>query len=167
MATRRLAGGLIFTLALNMAAAAEPPATVILGTPPQPSWAQLTPQQRQTLAPLAKDWDALENIRRKKWLGIAARYPNMKLDDQLRMQKRMREWAALSPSERDKVRDSYKDFQQLPADQKHAVRQKWEAYSSLPPDERQQVRESGKSSRLLNSGKQSPVSPPVSSGTPQ
>lgn len=142
---------MIFGVSLSLAAAAEPPATAIIGTPPQPTWAQLSTQQKSTLSPLAKDWDAMENIRRKKWLGIAERYPTMKPDEQQRMQDRMREWARLSPAERSKVRDTYKDFKQLPPEQKQVVKQKWEAYSNLPPEERQRLRESGKSSKLLPS----------------
>lgn len=137
-------------------AATEPPTAVVIGTPPQPNWSQLSPQQKAVLAPLAKDWEQMGNIRRRKWLGIADRYPSMNADAQQRIQERMREWADLTPTERTKVRDSYKDFKQLPPEQKQAVKQKWEAYSSLPSDEKQRIRESGKSSKLL--------SPPTSSG---
>lgn len=146
-------------LLLNIAIAAEPPTTAVIGTPPQPAWAQLNTQQKAILAPLAKDWDSLENIRKKKWLGIAERYPAMKQDDQQRMQDRMREWVGLSPTERSKVRDTYKDFKQLPAEQKQVVKQKWQAYSNLPPEERQRLRESGKSSQLLSSPGAAPVAP--------
>ncbi len=91
----------------------------------------------------------MENVRRKKWLGIAERYPTMKPEEQVRMQERMREWARLTPEQRAKVRDTYKDFNQLPPEQKQTVKQKWEAYSSLSEEEKQRARESGKSSRLL------------------
>lgn len=91
----------------------------------------------------------MENIRKKKWLGIAERYPSMKPDEQLRTQNRMREWARLTPAQRTKIRDSYKDFNQLPAEQKITVKQKWEAYSNLPAEEKQRIREAGKSIELL------------------
>lgn len=159
MVTRRLVGGLILATALNLAIAIEPPTTAIIGTPPQPGWSQLSAQQREILAPLSSDWDSLENIRKRKWLAIADRYPTMKRDEQQRMQDRMREWASLSPAERAKVRDSYKDFKQLPPEQKQVIRQKWEAYSNLPPEEKQRLRETGKSSKLLT--------PPPSAVSPQ
>ncbi len=167
MAIRRLVGGLILAASLNLSIAAEPPTTAIIGTPPQPGWGQLSQQQKNILAPLSKDWDSLENIRKKKWLGIADRFPAMKPDEQQRMQDRMREWASLSPAERAKVRDTYKDFKQLPAEQKQVVKQKWEAYSNLPAEEKQRLRETGKSSKLLapppattpeNTGQPSPTS---------
>ena len=53
-------------LLLNIAIAAEPPTTAVIGTPPQAAWAQLSAQQKVILAPLAKEWDSLENIRKKK-----------------------------------------------------------------------------------------------------
>lgn len=161
MAKRRLLGGIILSFALTAAVAAEPPTTVIIGTPPQPAWGQLSASQKIILAPLAKDWDKLENIRKKKWLGIADRYPGMKPDEQQRMQDRMREWASLTPDQRAKVRDSYKDFNQLPAEQRQVVKQKWEAYSNLPADEKQRVRESGKSAKLL-----APPPPPAEPAPP-
>lgn len=145
MANRRLARRIVLCLALAAPVYAAPPTSVIIGTPPQPTWSQLTPQQKSALAPLVKDWDNMENVRRKKWLGIAERYPTMKPEEQVRM----REWARLTPEQRAKVRDTYKDFNQLPPEQKQTVKQKWEAYSSLSEEEKQRARESGKSSRLL------------------
>lgn len=140
--------------------AAEPPATAIIGTPPQPAWSQLNSQQKSVLSPLAKEWDNLENIRKKKWLGIADRYPSMKPDEQLRMQQRMRDWAVLTPEQRTRARDTFKDFNQLPPEQKQVVKQKWEAYANLPPEDQQKARESGKSSKLLApSTPLAPISP--------
>lgn len=149
MVKRRLAGGVVLFIALHAAVAAEPPTTAVIGTPPQPAWSQLSPKQQETLAPLAKDWDKMENIRKKKWLGIADRYPSMKQDEQHRMQDRMREWANLTPDQRAKVRSSYKDFNQLPPEQKQLVKQKWEAYSNLPREQQLLLREAGKSSKLI------------------
>jgi hypothetical protein len=150
MAKRRYLGGVILSLALASAAAsAQPPATAVIGTPPQPGWASLNPQQKTILAPLAGEWDMMENIRRKKWLGVAERYPSLKTEEQQRIQERMRDWAALTPEQRAKTRDSYKEFSQMPSEQKAVVKQKWEAYSNLPPEEKQRVRQGGKSAQLL------------------
>lgn len=150
MVKRRHIRGVILCLALlGPSAFAAPPTTVIIGTLPQPGWNQLSPQNKTILAPLMNDWEQMENVRKKKWLGIAERYPTMKPDEQARTQERMKEWARLTPAQRAKVRDAYKDFNQLPAEQKNTVKQKWEAYSNLPPDEKQRLRETGKSTQLL------------------
>ena len=159
MVKRRYSGGVILSLALGAPLAAQPPTTAVIGTPPQPGWSLLSAQQKTILAPLAGEWDRMENIRRKKWLGIAERYPAMKPDEQRRMQERMREWANLTPEQRARVRDSYKEFNQLPSGQKQTVKQKWEAYSSLPPEEQQRLRQEGKSSMLL-------APPPVAEPAP-
>lgn len=149
MVKRRFVGGLILGITLTFAAIAQPPTTAVIGTPPQPNWVQLSPQQKDILAPLAREWDQLENIRKRKWLGIAERYPTMKPDEQRRMQNRMREWSDLSAAERTKARNTYKDFKHLPPDQKQVMKQKWDAYSNLSSDEKQRIRETSKSSKLL------------------
>lgn len=123
---------------------AQAPATAIIGTPPQPGWSLLSTQQKIILAPLANDWDSMENIRRKKWLGIAERFPKMTPDEQAKVQKRMQEWAALTPAQRAKARDSYKEFNQLSPEKKQALKQKWETYSNLSSEEKQQVKQTGK-----------------------
>jgi hypothetical protein len=151
MAKRRFIGGVILCLALTASVAAAPPTTAVLGTPPQPDWVQLSALQKIILAPLVKDWDKMENIRKKKWLGIAERYPAMRASEQQRMQIRMLEWATLTSEQRTRVRDTYKDFKQLPPEQKKLVRQKWEAYSNLTAEEKQRLRETGKSTQLLAS----------------
>ena len=149
MFKRRHVVGIILSLALAGPLAAQPPTTAVIGTPPQPGWSLLSAQQKAILTPLAAEWDKLDHVRRKKWLGIAERYPAMKPEEQRRMQDRMHEWANLTPEQRAKVRDSYKEFSQLPSEQKQTVKQEWEAYSSLPPEEQQRLRQEGKSSRLL------------------
>lgn len=140
---------MILGLTLAGPLAAQPSTTVVIGTPPQPGWSLLNGQQKSVLAPLASQWDELDNIRRRKWLGIAERYPLMTHDEQERVTARMREWASLTPAQRARIRDSYKEFNQLPSEQKQMVKQKWEAYSILPPEERERVRKENRSSALL------------------
>lgn len=141
---RRLIAGLTLSLALSGAAVAQAPTTAIIGTPPQPGWSLLSTQQKIILAPLVKDWDEMENIRRKKWLGIAERFPKMSPAEQQKIQERMHEWASLTPAQRAKARDSYKEFNQLTPEKKQALKQKWEAYSNLSEEEKQQVKQTKK-----------------------
>lgn len=141
---RRLLAAVALSSALTAFAQTNAPTTVLIGTPPQPGWSLLSTQQKIILAPLAKDWDNMEYVRRKKWLGIADRFPRMTPEEQARVQQRMKEWAVLTPEQRAKVRDSYKEFNQLPAEKKQAVKQRWETYSNLPEEEKQRVRQAGK-----------------------
>ena len=57
--------------------------------PARPAWAELTADQQMVLAPLKADWEKLEQERRRKWVGIANRYPKMKPEEQERVQRRM------------------------------------------------------------------------------
>jgi len=92
-----------------------------------PTWGQLTSEQRQILAPIQAEWDKLDPLRKRKWLGITQRYPKMKPEEQERLQQRMNEWANLTPSQRRAARETYRDFEQKPADERPGLR-KWDEY---------------------------------------
>ena len=104
----------------------------------KPAWAELTAEQQQTLAPLKADWDVLEPERRRKWLGIAKRYPTMKPEEQARVQRRMQAWAKLTPEQRRQARENYKRMAKS-GQQRGKLRENWAEYQSLPPQEREQL----------------------------
>lgn len=97
-------------------------------------WAQLSPTQRQALAPLERDWPTIDAQRRDKWLQVAARFPAMSPEDKARLQARMTEWSRMSPAERSRARLQYQATRQLAQDERQA---QWQAYQALPPDQRQ------------------------------
>lgn len=105
-----------------------------------PSWSQLSPQQKEALAPLAEEWNRLDDARRRKWLGVAASYPRMTLDEQQRLQSRMRGWADLSPEERSAARTRFKSMQKVPPEQRDVLKQKWGEYDSLPDEEKHRLK---------------------------
>ena len=98
-----------------------------------PAWSSLTPQQRQALSPLERDWASLDALRKSKWLEVAVRFPAMPQADQQRVQERMAEWARMTPAERGRARLSFQESKQFSPEQKQA---RWEAYQALPDDER-------------------------------
>ena len=106
----------------------------------QPSWSELTLDQKRVLAPLSAEWDKMESFRRKKWLGIAQRYQSLTPDEQARMQRRMTDWAKLSPEERKRARDKYKALQKVTPEKKEAVKLKWQEYKELPESERSRLK---------------------------
>ena len=130
--------GLLVAVALWLAS----PLSHAVVTPPlpQPSWAQLNPEQKSILAPLAGEWDKMDGFRRKKWLGIAQRYPTLGPDEQARMQRRMTDWAKLTPEERKHAREKYQSLQKQPPEKKEAVKQKWEEYKELPESEKSRLK---------------------------
>jgi hypothetical protein len=99
-------------------------------------WERLSIQQRQALAPLQPHWERLDNIRRQKWLKLAARFPTMSDDERARMQERMVGWAYLAPSDRGRARLEFHSIRQLGSDELQA---RWQAYQALPAAEREQL----------------------------
>lgn len=97
------------------------------------AWEALTPQQRQALAPLQRDWSSLDASRQSKWLEVAARFPRMSADEQRRLQERMTQWTRLTPAERERARLQFQETRQLPADERRA---RWEAYQALTEEQR-------------------------------
>lgn len=81
-------------------------------------WKKLKLSQQKILEPLAESWDAMESERKKKWLGVAKRYPKMSPAEQQRIQSQMQNWNALITEQRKLVHKRYKKMGQLPA-QKH------------------------------------------------
>lgn len=106
----------------------------------QPEWSQLTPEQRQILAPLEKEWGQMDAFRRKKWIGIAQRYPSMSPAEQASLQRNMREWARLAPEERRIAREKYKSLLRIDPEEREAIKQKWEEYSALSEQEKERLR---------------------------
>jgi hypothetical protein len=132
--------GLIFAVALWLASPLSHAVTAPPPPLPQPSWTQLNAEQKRVLAPLAGEWDKMDGFRRKKWLGIAQRYPSLSPEEQARVQQRMTAWAKLTPDERKRAREKYLSLQKAPPEKKDAVKLKWEEYKELPEDERNRLK---------------------------
>lgn len=105
----KTAVALIVWLCLALPAFSAQP-TKQAAKPVRPAWSELTPPQQQVLAPLAADWHEMDSSQRKKWVTIANRYPKMKAPEQERLQQRMKDWAALTPEQRQSARERYQDL---------------------------------------------------------
>ena len=114
--------------------------------PPSASsaWRQLTPMQRQALAPLGAQWSALTAQQQNKWLAISKNFTQLAVADQITMHARMADWVDLSPQQRNLARLNFNQLQSLPKEDKKA---KWEAYQALSTEEK----------RLLGAGSVSPT----------
>lgn len=159
MALRALVAGLVLLLS------SFSPAHAVVPELRQPGWAELTQEQKQILAPLARDWDKMEAFRKKKWLGIAKRYPTMKPEEQARVQRRMQDWATLTPEQRSQARNKYKSLKTAPPETKEAIKKKWEQYKELPDEEKKRLakkaaeRRSAKQQGLTNKLPAAPTQP--------
>jgi hypothetical protein len=106
--------------------------------PDRPLWHELTPGQQTVLAPIERTWDENDGQRKRKWVELAARYPRMSADEQANAQKRIADWAKLTPTERRAARQNFQAAQQVDPDRRAA---KWEAYQALPEAEKRRLAE--------------------------
>lgn len=104
----------------------------------RPTWNELSPAQREALAPLAGDWNTLDADRKQKWLEVAAKYPRLSPDGKRRLQERMAEYARLTPEQRKTARENFRRAYELPADQRQSALQH---YQELDASERKALGE--------------------------
>lgn len=119
--------------AMAQARSAGTPPPTTAATPSGPSWASLSPAQRQALAPLERDWPGIDEARKAKWLELAPRFHKMPPDEQRRVQERMAEWARMSPAERGRARLNFQESKQFSPQEKQ---ERWQAYQALPAEQR-------------------------------
>jgi Protein of unknown function (DUF3106) len=117
------------------AAPASPSASTpqIQAAPASQAWQQLTPKQKQALAPLGAQWGALTAQQQNKWLAISHNFAQLSVADQITMHARMTDWVALSPQQRNLARLNFNTLQSVPKEDKKA---KWEAYQALSAEEK-------------------------------
>ncbi len=124
-------------------AAPRASAPQIKAAPVSQAWQQLTPRQKQALAPLGAQWGALTAQQQNKWLTISHNFAQLSVTDQITMHARMADWVALSPQQRHLARLNFNTLQSVPKEDKKA---KWEAYQALSAEEK----------RLLSAGSGTP-----------
>ncbi len=127
----------------------------------QPGWVALTPDQKTILAPLEKEWGEMDAFRRKKWLGIANRFPDMTPDEQTSIQGNIHAWARLAPEERKIAREKYKSLKRIAPDKRRIVRQKWEEYAALTDEEKERLRKKAPQQKKLRTPKNPPAPTPA------
>ncbi|HYA65917.1 MAG TPA: DUF3106 domain-containing protein [Burkholderiaceae bacterium] len=142
-----LASGLFGLAALTGAAGqtsaepSKPAPSRSAGKHSGPTWAQLDPDQREALAPLAGDWDKFDDARKRKWLDIAVHYKDLSPEGQQLMHERMPELAKLTPEQRARARENFKKAYALPPDQRRALTQQ---FQDLPEDKKRELAEQSK-----------------------
>jgi hypothetical protein len=108
------------------------------------SWARLSADQHEALAPLAHDWDTFDTDRKRRWIKIASRYKKMSTDSQKRLHGRMQEWLNMTPEQRRTARENYQLSKQVPVQQRENA---WNAYQQLPEDQKKTLAAVEKRSR--------------------
>ncbi|MFC5513269.1 DUF3106 domain-containing protein, partial [Massilia jejuensis] len=101
-----------------------------------PLWRDLSPPQQVALAPLRSEWDAMDGLRKKKWLEMSRRFGSMNPTEQGRVHDRMRQWMRLTPEQRRLARENYTRTRKLAPGDKAAT---WESYKQLTPAEKERL----------------------------
>lgn len=161
-------GGLIVLLGTAGPAGSATTSPTLVATPPQPSWRELTVEQKIVLAPLSDDWDSFEYFRQKKWLSIASRFMSMTADEQRRILGQMQEWGKLTPEQRRQARENFKSASHLSASEKEELKKKWEEYSSLPDEEKAKLQREAQavSKPAPKPGRPTAAAPPIAPAAP-
>ena len=102
----------------------------------RPTWNELSPVQREALAPLAKDWGSLDADRKRKWLEVASRYPNLSPEGKQKLHERMAAFARLTPEQKNVARENFRRAYEVPAEQRQATVQK---FQDLPPEKKREL----------------------------
>ena len=101
-----------------------------------PSWVELTQEQRDSLSPLKEEWEGITPVRKKKWLKIAQRMESMSLEEKARVQERIQLWVSLTPEQRREARQNYLNAKKLDIKDKSL---QWLEYQSLPEEQKKEL----------------------------
>jgi hypothetical protein len=132
------------------------------------TWSQLSTEQKAALAPLANEWDKMDALRQKKWLGVANKYANMKPEEQQRVQERVQTWVKMTPEQRMAVRENFANTSKKSPEQKSA---QWQQYQQLSESEKQKFANETKAKKTLTtiqpeSKRTTPALAPLKKGPP-
>jgi hypothetical protein len=108
-----------------------------------PTWSSLSAAQRSALAPLEREWPAVDTESKQKWLELASRFHRMPPDERARVQERMSAWSRMSPQQRSQARLHFQETRQLTPQERQA---RWEAYQALPPERKEELARRGERS---------------------
>lgn len=107
----------------------------------KPLWRDLTHAQQLALAPLQPEWDAMDGVRKRKWLEMSRRFASMNPEEQRRVHDRMRQWIRLTPEERSLARENYSKVRKLAPGEKTAT---WESYKQLPAAQKRRLEQAAR-----------------------
>lgn len=77
----------------------------------------------------------MSELQRTRLLAIAAKYPQLKPEEQKRFQKRLIAWSSLTREQRELARRNYKKLKRLPPSKQQVVKREWLAKHPVKPAE--------------------------------
>lgn len=112
-----------------------------------PEWNQLSREQQQLLAPLAGNWDGLDESRRERLLGGVERYLSMNAEERDKAWGRFRVWQGLDEEEKQHIRQQFERFGNMDAKEQERLRERFERFQQLPEERRKALRNDWQSRR--------------------
>jgi hypothetical protein len=110
------------------------------------SWKNLNANQKQALGSLSLEWDSMDEVHQKKWLGIANKYSNMSAEEKIRVQERVNAWVNLTPKQRMDVRENFTKTSKITAEKKS---EQWQQYQLLNDQEKKQFASQAKNKKSI------------------
>jgi hypothetical protein len=107
----------------------------------EPGWLQLSPDERQLLAPFREDWEVLDPAHRERLRRGAERYRDLSPEEQARLRERFERWREMSPEQRARIRERHERFRALPESEQEQILRARERFRALPPERREELRE--------------------------
>lgn len=105
------------------------------------TWAELSPEQQQTLEKFHEHWDSLPALRKEQLLHGAARYNELTPEQKQALQERRRRLQDMTPEERERLRQYRQQFRELPPERRAEIRERFKALRGLPDEQRKAIRE--------------------------
>ena len=102
----------------------------------------------------------LDADRKRKWLEVAAKYPNLSPEGKQKLHERMAEFSRLTPEQKKTARENFRKAYEVPAEQRQAKVQK---YQELPEDKKRELADRAATQRPKRRAARTPT--PRSTGT--
>lgn len=115
----------------------------------EPLWSDLDSNQRSVLEPFAEQWNAWPTEEKRVWVALADRFPGLSEKAKSKAIVRIREWAALTPEQRQVARTNYRLARELDRDARMA---EWRRYSNMTPEQQKILRANGTISTTATRG---------------
>ncbi|MEN9316979.1 MAG: hypothetical protein RIS35_3372 [Pseudomonadota bacterium] len=106
----------------------------------RPLWSELSTTQQELLRALEPEWNGMPAARKRSWLTIAGRIPKLEPAEREKVEARIREWARLTPEQRQLARNNFRLAKSLPKQERVAT---WEQYQQMTPEQQAVLRANG------------------------
>ena len=99
-------------------------------------WRNLTPAQRDVLAPLRQEWNGMPPHRQQHLLEKSEQWVTLPPAQREEIRERIEHWQQMSPAERQQARENQRLFRRLPPAQREQLHAAYQRFQQLPPEQR-------------------------------